>query len=369
MTVVLGPTFFFPTGPTVSAVGNPPNIDEPAVFGTLSPQLQGLGTRVVYIDPRGNLFNLAGPFAGQEGVRLAAKFEGDQQWPFKQVLTNSPYVMGADINRQNIPERNFNFGIIIGSHAPPMSEYQYRIAESRWWAGQDESNDGWMGTYTRFSGWRWIPVRPLETVRSPELMDPVTYGNNVSRWDITWLAARPYFTKPANYLTWQAFTAGPPKRPPAPQVSASTPGLAFTYYYWGTLPIANCGDMPSFVSFLITSPGQAIVQDNESTRLVTMPNTPDSVGTYLCDTEPSHRTLTAAGDPVDDLMYDLQRQSQILDFHLTGVPGETAPLMLAFQNRFMFQIPPNTATTFKVGHSNPGGSITAIIPQRFKRSR
>ena len=102
--------------------------------------------------------------------------------------------MGADISRQNIPEREFEFGIIIGSHAPPMTEYAYRIAESRWWAGQDETTDGWLGIYTRFSGWRWIPVRPSMTVKSPDVMDPTTYGNNVSRWDITMLATRPLYS-------------------------------------------------------------------------------------------------------------------------------------------------------------------------------
>lgn len=368
MTVIIGPTFLFPTGPTVSAVGNASDIDQPVPFNQLSPRLQGLGQRIVYIDPNNNLFNLAGPNAGAEGVRLAMRFEGDQQWPFKQVLTNSPYVMGADINRQNIPERQFQFGIVIGNHNPPMTEYQYRLAESRWWASQDESNDGWMGSYTRFTGWRWIPVRPFETVKSAEPMDPTSYGNNVSRWDITWLAARPFFTKPASYASWQANTAGPPKAPPSSLIG-QTPALAFKKYYHGTIPLANTGDMPSYVSFLVTSPGQAVVQDNYSTRLVALPSTVDGVGTYLCDTENSHRTLTAAGDPQDDLMYDLQRQGSIVDFQLTGIAAETQPLMLSFANRFMFQVPPKTATTFTVAHSNLQGSITAILPQRFKRSR
>ncbi len=368
MTRILPPTFFFPAGRTTTAVGLPPDIDQPIDFKRLPPNLQGLGTRVIYIDPTNNLFNLAGPFGGLEGVRLAKQFEGDQQWPFKQVLTNSPYVMGADISRQNIPEREFSFGIVIGAHNPPMTEYQYRIAESRWWAGQDEANDGWLGIYTRFSGWRWIPVRPMETVKSPEQMDPTTYGNNVSRWDITWLAARPFFTKPASYRTWQAISAGPAHTPP-PSLVGVTPALAYNAYFHGTLPIANTGDMPTFVTYLISSPGQAVVQDNLSTRLVVLPNTADTVGTYLCDTEPSHRTLTAAGDPTDNLLFDLQRQSTILNFFMSGLAAENRPLMLSFQNRFLFQIPPNTATTFTVAHSSPNGTITAIVPQRFKRSR
>lgn len=368
MTVILPPTFFFPAGPTTTAVGDVSTLDQPLPFDQLDPQLQGLGTTVIYISPTNQLFNLAGPFAGQQGVRLAVRFEGDQQWPFKQVLTNSPYIMGADINRQNYPEREFQFGIIIGNHNPPMTEYEYRIAESAWWESQDETNDGWLGVYTRFSGWRWIPVRPADTVKSPEPMDPTSYGNNVSRWDITWLAARPYFTKPANYLTFQSVNAGAPIPAPA-SLTGLTPAIAYDQYYWGTLPVANCGDLPTYVTYLVSSPGQAVLQDNESTRLVPMPNTVASVGTYQCDTEPSHRTLIAANDPADQLMYDLDAQTGVLDFLLTGTSTATAPLMLSFQNRFMFLIPPQTAVTFTVGHSNAGGSITAIVPQRYKRSR
>lgn len=369
MTVILSPTFFFPTGPTVSAVGNVSDIDQPLAFNRLSPQLQGMGTTVIYISPSNQLFNLAGPFAGKQGVRMAERFLGDQQWPFKQVLTNSPYIMGADINRQNYPEREFSFGIIIGNHNPPMTEYQYRIAESSWWEGQDEQNDGWLGVYTRFSGWRWIPVRPSETVRSPESSDPTKYGNNVSRWDITLLAARPYFTKPANYLSWRAVNAGPPLPPPAAITHGLTPAVAYSEYYWGTIPVANTGDLPSYVTYLVSSPGQAILQDNDSNRLVPMMNTVQSVGTYMCDTEPSHRTLTGANDPADQLMYSLDAQVSVLNFMLSGTSTATQPLMLSFQNRFMFLVPPQTAVSFTVGHSNAGGSITAIVPQRFKRSR
>ena len=253
-----------------------PELVHPVHFLQLPPPVRGMKTHAVYLKPdQKRLFNLAGPNKGREGVRLATQLMGDQQWPFKQVLTNSPYMFGAIIERQNIPERTFDMGIIIGSQAPPMTEYQYRLAEDNWWDGQDETNDGWLGIYTRYSGWRWIPVRPHETVKSPQKLDPTAYGNNASQWDITWVAARPYFTKPALYQTFKAANAGAPK--PPPQGGGILSGViefvdeltGLSEYFWGTLPIANRGDLPSFVSFLVSSPGQAILQDNSSTRLVT----------------------------------------------------------------------------------------------------
>jgi hypothetical protein len=362
--------------PSTHSTAYLPGLPDPVQFWQLPPAVRGMMTHVAYIRPdQQYIFNLAGPSKGREGVRLATQVLGDQQWPFKQVITNSPYIFGAEIQRQNIPERKFNLGIIIGSQSPPMTEYQYRLAEDHWWAGQDEANDGWMGVYTRYSGWRWIPVRPDETVKSPQKLDPTAYGNNASQWDITWMAARPYFTKPALYKMFQSINAGYPK--PPPQGGGIISGLTtileeltgLNEYYWGTLPIANRGDLPSYATFFVSSPGQAIVQDNDSNRLVSLPFTQPQVGTYMCDTEPSHRTLTAANDPRDNLIFQIIRQSVILDFFLSGIANEGLPLALTFSGKFIFAIPPQTVVNLTVGHSDPAGQILAVVPQRFKRSR
>jgi hypothetical protein len=181
--------------------------------------------------------------------------------------------MGATIERQNIPERKYMFGIVIGSHAPQMTEYQYRMAESRWWAGQDEKQDGWLGVYTRFSGWRWNPVRPDVPSGSTQQLDPTAYGNNASAWDITWIATRPYFTKPALYRTWEAALSGASSPPPDGILGNSSVKLAAKKYYWGTLPLSNSGDLPSYATYMVSSPGQALLQDNSSRRMVAMPDT------------------------------------------------------------------------------------------------
>lgn len=341
----------------------------PTAFDRQTQVLQAMGTHSIYIAPNQSLFNLAGPGKGKQGVRFCTQVSGEQSWPTQQVITNSPYIMGADINRCNVPERKFDFGIVIGNQAPPMTEYQYRMAEANWWASQDENNDGWLGFFTRFSGWRWIPVRPFETVKTPQKLDSTAFGNNASMWDISWIAARPYFTKVALYDTFSSATAGNPVAPPGALLAGSIDQLIKDTYYTGTLYLSNRGDLPSYAQFFVSSPGQAIVQDNQSNRFVPLPNTAASMGTYMCDTAPGVRTLTAANDPVDNLLFDLIRQSTVLDFFLSGVANTGLPLQLTWNNRFIYTIPPQTEIALTLYHSNPAGTITALVPQMFKRSR
>ena len=204
----------FPTGSSSTAYL--PSLVAPVNFLQLPPPVRGMNTHVVYLRPdQSRLFNLAGPNKGSQGVRLATQLMGDQQWPFKQVITNSPYLYGASIQRQNVPERLFDMGIIIGSQAPPMTEYQFRMAEWHWWDGQDENNDGWLGIYTRYSGWRWIRCART-TVKSPQKTG--RHRAREQRLDVgyRWLTAgRPYFTKPALYDTF---------RPSTPVIDCPPPG-------------------------------------------------------------------------------------------------------------------------------------------------
>lgn len=330
-----------------------------ANFNSLPAPLRGMQTHMVYLAPNKSMFNLAGPSKGREGVRLNNTLLGDQSWPFDLVLTESPYIMGAVVERVNVNKREFNLGVVIGSHAPPMTEYQYRMAEAHWWASQDETQDGWLGVYTRFSGWRWIPVRPDTTVRTPQLMDSTAFGNNASRWDLTWISARPYFTKPCLTRTWKASESG------APVTKAPLNKPVYT----GTMPIANRGDLPSYVTYQVSSPGTAVVQDNNGDRMVPLPTTANSDGPYMCDTEPGHRTLTAAKDPVDNPFYKWARQSKLLEIFLHDQTATGVPLQLRFNRRFNYMIPPRTVSTLTVQHTNPNGVITAFVPQRFKRSR
>lgn len=166
----------------------------------------------------------------------------------------------------------------------------------------------------------------------------------------------PYYTKPALFKTWKAADA---------LVDDDRDPVAGE----GIITLANRGDLESHVKYLVSSPGQAIVQDNYSNRYITLPELVKTDGTVLVDTDPTQRTLTSSTDPVDNLFYKIIRSSKILDFFLHDLEQTGLPVWQRFDSRFTFTVPPKTVVSLRVKHSNPNGIITAILPQRYRRGR
>jgi len=321
--------------------------------------LQAMGTVVVHIDFHGNVTHLQGPRAGTEGVKLGLTLQGEQHYPHEQVITESAYQLGATIERTNILKRIINGRVVIGG--PGMNQYVYAMSSDRWFAGQQEDQPGWLGIFTRFTGWRWIQVWSLKTVDTAQKMDPTAYENNMAIWDFNWICPIPYYSKPAVHKTWKAV--------------GST--LDKDGYYHGTIALANRGDIGTYVEYLVHGTGDCKVQDNQSSRMVQIPRIQASDGDVLVNTDPIHRTIIAENDPQDDLLHKILRASGILKFFLRGIPLPSGlPIWLRGYVRFMFQIPPaNTVTGdtgivhLRVAHTNPNAEITAIVSQRFRRSR
>lgn len=311
--------------------------------------LQGLDTTMVYLAPNGNLTHLSGINAGQEGVYLYQNLQGEHQLPFEQVVTESAFQWGATIQRTNYNKRLINFRVAIV--AP--SEYQYLLCDNRWWEGQDETKDGWLGVFTRWNGWRWIPVRPYRTVDTTQQQSPNAYGNNVAIWDVTWICQRPYYTKETLSGTWSA-----------QGLTKNKQG-----FYTGTVTLANQGDMQSYVQYLINGAGTAKVQDNNSSTMVTLPQLFASDGPGLVDTDPQERTLTAANDAFDTDYYQLAQASSVLNFFLTGNDDSAEHWWQRGYTRFVYNVPAESIVQFNVAHTNPNATITVMLSQRFKRSR
>jgi hypothetical protein len=319
--------------------------------------IQGLATTVVHLAPNGNVTHLAGPNAGQEGSILAQMLQGEQQLPFEQVISESAFQWGATIERTNYPKRLINFRICIGGF-PGCTTYQYQLADNRWWAGQDETTNGWLGVFTRFTGMRWIPVRPYKTVDTAQKQDPVAYGNNFAIWDVSWICEIPYYTRPSLYATWTA------------KNSPKTVSLEFLEgLHTGSITLANQGDMWSYVQYIINGSGTCQVQDNNSSTMVTLPPIFDSDGPCLVDTDPQNRTLTASNDPVDDLFYQYLQSSSVLSFLLSNVADQGEPWWQRGYVRFVYLVPPQTVVSFNVAHTNPDATVTVLLQQRYKRSR
>jgi hypothetical protein len=313
--------------------------------------LAAQSTVIVYIDPNDNVFHLNGPLAGMEGVQLGENIQGERHIPFSQVLIEGAFQIGATVQRTNIEKRLINFRIQIGG--TNMNNYTYRMAEERWWAGQIESQPGWLGVFTRLTGWRWTQVYPYKTIDTAQQQDPVAYGNNWAQWDINWIAPYPYYCKPAVLRQWSAATAGP----------KNSDG-----YYSGNLVLANRGDVATYIYYLISGPGYCQVQDNNSSSMVTLPVIEDSDGIVLCNTDPAQQTLLAQNDPQDNLFYNLIRASGVLNFFLSGVADAGEPIWQRGYVRFLYTVPPQSVTHFTVAHTNHNATITAVLPQRYRRA-
>lgn len=349
----------------------------------LSRKLQGLDTRVVYITPDGFRYDLyGGPMAGRQGVRLVEEFAGEHHWPFEILKSEGAYQLGSTVERVNVLDRRISLNVVIGGHAPrPFNNYQYRMAEARWWDGQDENRDGWLGIYTRFSGWRWCRVRPGEPVDGVQTRDPVAMDNNTAVWPVVWLAQKPYYSKPSVWETWQndeeshglfndvvGFVEGWETR--AREIlGLGEPSTREYQVGESVIVLANRADLESFPQFIVSAPGKVWVQDGTTDRMVELPYFTENDGYVLVDTDPTQRTLTASNDPVDNIFYQIARQSKILDFFLHDIVDTGLPVWQRFDKRFMASVPPRTIAQIRVRHSNPNGSITAILPQRYKRSR
>lgn len=318
--------------------------------------LQAMETVAVIMDMQGNLTHLNGPKAGQEGAQFSYNLQGEHHLPFEQVTIKSAWQFGEVIQRQNYLARRINLRVTIGRVG--MNNILYRACEDRFWSTQDEVNGFWFGIFTRYSGWRWTRCWPEKTVDTVQKMDPVAFDNNMATWDLHWLAPLPNYGKPALFSQpWIASASGPPNA---------------DGYYFGTIAMPNFGDMASQVEYLLTGDpsGTCIVQDNNSTNMVTIPEIFTTDGQVYVDSDPTQKTLVSQNDPVDSEFYGILRSAGLLNFLLgQGTTEASEALWLRGYVRFMYSCPPGQVTHFKVMHNNPNAQIVAKMPQRFKRSR
>lgn len=353
------------SGYTNAGLLNPVEVAYYSVFEHLPDYLQALDTVFVYIDPQDNIFHLNGPHAGKEGVTLGQTMQGEFHLPFEQVVTDSAYQLGSTIERTNIVKRLIDLRVVIGRVG--MNNLLYRLCEGRWWSGQVADKPGWLGCFTRYSGWRWVQVWPLKTVDTAQKMDPAAYGNNMSQWDIQWIAPRPHYHKPAFHTTWRARDSGPPQSVDVVDaVTGSVTGQQDWYY--GRVALANQGDAETHVIYLIEGAGNCQVSDNNSDRMVDIPIIYDTDGLVQVNTDPIERTLVTANDPHDNLFYKIARAAGLFKFLLTGIGDQGEALWERGYCRFMYTIPPKSVCNFKIRHTNPDAKVTVVVSQPYQRS-
>lgn len=334
-------------------------------LGPWGKQLRGLNTKHVYMSPDGRrLWNLAGNWAGKEGVVLDEKLQGSMHLPFEQRYSGGPYMIGEELERTDYRKRVYHLGVIVGPGINyltrtrfPDNEFAYRMLEEKWWADWPENkNDpaGFWGTYTRTHGWRWIRVRHGEANDQTLELDPTAYGNNCQAWGMTIHGQFPFYSKRAYTTVWA-------NNEDNDQVNGVNTGL---------LALVNAGDWKPWPKYIVEGAGHVTIQDGITDRMVELPEIFATDGLVLVDTDPAARTLTGSKDPVDNLFYQLIRNSEILDYVLgdltkadSGLPvGRRMPGGIGFAS----PLPAKAVTHVKVTHTNPNGKVTAVVPQWFK---
>ena len=358
-------------------------------FFRLDQRLQSLETKVVYLgipNPQDNgrrpFWTLWGSGAGAQGIVLAPGVDGLMMTPFTQLVSEGPYQVGATYERVDYEKREIKFQVHIGV-GDPDTIFRYRMIEDRWWRSWSAKDDGYLGVFTRTHGWRFIRVRLAEEPRTVMTLDPQAMDANVMSWDMTALAGDPYWRKRHETATWSndgkdpdGVVTVPPSTPwdaiqqfiesilggLIPDLSYLVPGVHVGEH---NLVVPNRGTEGAYAKFLISSPGVTWIQDGPNGTMIELPLLTPTDGTVLVDTDPTARTLTAATDPVDPLFFRIARNSELLDFLLHDLLVSTEPVWRRFNGRFTTPWPPRTINRIKVRHSEAGGTVTVLMPQRF----
>jgi hypothetical protein len=321
--------------------------------------LRSVQTKWVYIHPSNNrLWHLAGPGRGREGVVLAKELEGAMHPEFEIRYSEGPYLVGAIAERVDWRKRTISLGVVIQpnlNHQRPEepNPFSYRLIEDAWWSSWSESVPGYLGSFTRTHGWRWLKVTLGEASKTSVSMDPVAHGNNSMQWNMVLHAPWPFYAKRSLTRTWKADPS-----------LVNDDGVCH-----GIIKCANRGTWESWPKYLIKGHGDVTIQDGTEGKMVTLPRFFPSDGDFmLIDTDPTKRTITTEKDPVDDQLYKFLRNSQLLDILLNDATSSRLPAQRRIPGGVGFsgKVETRTVANIKVTHTNPYGSVTCVMPQHYR---
>ena len=323
--------------------------------------LRSTATKWVYVHPSNNkIWNLAGPGRGRQGVVMAKDLEGVMQPDFEIRYSEGAYTIGAKPERVDYGKRVINFGVQIqpnGNAERPEepNPFSYRLIEDSWWSSWSETVPGFLGSFTRTHGWRWLAVLLGEPTKTSIKIDPVAHDNNTMLWNMTIHAPWPFYSKRMITKRWESTL----------QNVIDNDGAA-----QGLISIPNRGTWESYPRFLVTGHGDVTIQDVGSGRMIPMPRFYPTDGSFmLVDTDPTKRTITTEADPVDTQFYKNLRKSQLLEILLHDQVSSRLPAQRRIPGGLDFSgdaVPPREVAHIKVTHSNGNGTVTCIMPQNYR---
>lgn len=314
-------------------------------------------TVFMLLDQNGRKWDLAGPNAGRQGAQFGENIKGLWHSPFVGKWSEGAYQIGSTLERIDYPKREINFGIILGRQnssnpgTANTASSQYRMMEERWWSGwRNRKADCFLGCYTRTHGWRWIKVRLSEDPKTTIVRDPVAHQNNLLQWDMTAVAALPFWCKRGNMQNWSNSTAN------------VTANGGHGFIHW-----VNRGDFDAWPKYLITATqGTVTIQDGLLQRYVQLAPTDYADGYILYDTDPTSRIATSENEPIDNIFFEIIRSSTLLDYFLGAIAAEGQPVWQRLKGRaFASALPPKTTGAVKVTSPDPTTQVFMIVPQHY----
>ncbi|QJD50322.1 minor tail protein [Mycobacterium phage MarkPhew] len=331
-----------------------------ADMGRNGEYLRSTQTKWVYIHPSNNkVWHLAGPMRGREGIALARELEGVMQPEFEILYSEGAYTIGAKPERVNYKKRTIDLGVVVqpNGNAERIEEpnpFSYRLIEDSWWSSLSETVPGFLGSFTRTHGWRWLAVLLAGPSKTSLRVDPVSNDNNSMQWNITFHAPWPFYTKRTLTKPW---------------LSSLDNVLANDGVAQGIISCPNRGTWEAWPKYLVKGHGQASIQDGTGGPIVKLPKLYPTDGSYMMvDTDPTKRTITTEKDPVDSQLYKYLRGSQLIDLLLHDATASRLPAQRRIPGGIGFdgKIPPREVAHIKVTHDNPAGSVTCIMPQNYR---
>lgn len=322
-----------------------------------SSMLTSEATKIVWVGPNLKWWDLAGNLRGRQGVILTNEVTGVGLAPWEHKFSEGPYIAGAQLERTDIRKRIITFGVHLNPNSNRLdkrlysSSFKYRSLEREWWASFSREQFGYLGFWTRYTGWRWIKcILNSDSSSGSHALDPVAFKNNGAKYNMSLVAVDPYFYKPPLFRTWNN------------SLDQMVDG-------WGKgqITVANRGTVDCSPLYLVSAPGQARIGDGPD-RLVDMPETSTADKYYMVDTNENVRTVSGAVDPVDNPFYRFIVQSGLGNFFMHDLKSQGKPLWRRWKNpvEFDYKVAPESAVTVNVQHDYPSASITMIMPQRYE---
>lgn len=335
--------------------------------------LRGESPQWFWMHPHTNWkrWDLSGPREGIQGVVLAKGLTGVEDMEFEHRYSKGPYLIGAERERTDYMMGVVDFGVWINPTAninrPAGGVMGMSAIEDSFRRSFDEKVPGFLGSFTRNHGFRWIPaIKGAKWKRDSE-KSPTAHGNQTSMLSGTLHMPWPLWAKRAKTETW----------------SPDQMDIARDGYAKHTFHIANLGSFEACPKFIVRGEsaddvmidgkrGYGVrIQDGNDGKMVPIPNLLPFDGSFsFVDTDPARQTITTEKEPVDGQIWKTLRQSQFLELLLHDELDARLPAQRRIEGGIEFDnpIPPNTVAHITVTHTNVNGSVEMILPQYFKAS-